>query len=49
VAKGYFLKYLDQVNINNAFVSGMLVSDSRNFAPILLIEEQERGHGDVSK
>ena len=22
---GYFIKYLDQSNINNAFVSGMLV------------------------
>jgi ACS family pantothenate transporter-like MFS transporter len=23
---GYFIKYLDQININNAFVSGMYVS-----------------------
>jgi len=26
--EGYFIKYLDQININNAFVSGMSVSDS---------------------
>jgi ACS family pantothenate transporter-like MFS transporter len=25
-AIGYFIKYLDQININNAFVSGMYVS-----------------------
>lgn len=24
--QGYFIKYLDQININNAFVSGMYAS-----------------------
>lgn len=26
ISSGYFIKYLDQININNAFVSGMYVS-----------------------
>jgi multisubunit Na+/H+ antiporter MnhB subunit len=28
---GYFIKYLDQININNAFVSGMYVKPHRLF------------------
>lgn len=31
---GYFIKYLDQININNAFVSGMygtILTQSREF------------------
>ena len=28
---GYFIKYLDQANVNNAFVSGMYTAMNRNF------------------